>query len=96
MVAAPQNGWTPASLMARQQLDASAEIVSLIHAEDIRLLGTGSGVLQVEDMGECWKTIAELLQNPEQAQALGREAQAKLARQPDIIQQYLSAIEPYL
>ncbi len=65
-------------------------------AEDIRLLGVGRGVQQVEDMGACWKTIAELLQNPEQAQALGREAQARLARQPDIIQQYLSEIEPFL
>ncbi len=65
-------------------------------AEDINFLGDGQGVVQVEDMKASWETIIELLQNPERAQELGREAQARLARQPDIAQKYLSAIEPYL
>ena len=64
--------------------------------EDIAMLGSGSGVLQVEDMAHCWRSIVELLENPERAQGLGREAQSRLAQQPDIVQQYMSAIQPYL
>jgi 3-deoxy-D-manno-octulosonic-acid transferase len=65
-------------------------------AEDIKMLGINDGVLQVESMTACWQAIAELLENPARAEALGREAQSRLAQQPDIIQQYLVAIEPYL
>jgi hypothetical protein len=47
-------------------------------------------------MTACWQAIAELLENPARAEALGRAAQSRLAQQPDIIQRYLAAIEPYL
>jgi len=65
-------------------------------AEDIKMLGLNDGVLQVESMATCWQAITELLENPARAEALGREAQSRLTQQPDIIQQYLVAIEPYL
>ena len=64
--------------------------------DDINMLGPGDGVLQVENMAACWQAIGDLLQNPGRAQALGREAQARLARQPDVVQQYLEIIEAYL
>jgi 3-deoxy-D-manno-octulosonic-acid transferase len=64
--------------------------------EDIDMLGAGSGVLQVENMEACWREITRLLENPEQAEALGREAQSRLAQQPNIVQDYLAAIKPYL
>ncbi len=70
---------------------ADANIVA-----DIEMLGIGSGVLQVENMAQCWRSIVELLENPERAQALGREAQSRLAQQPDVVQQYMTAIKPYL
>jgi len=65
-------------------------------AQDIDLLGPGSGVLQVEDMTACWREISRLLEHPEQADALGREAQSRLALLPDVVQQYVAAIKPYL
>jgi 3-deoxy-D-manno-octulosonic-acid transferase len=65
-------------------------------AEDIKMLGPGQGVLQVENMADCWVAIDELLEHPERAEALGREAQSRLAKQPDIVQLYLAAISPYL
>jgi 3-deoxy-D-manno-octulosonic-acid transferase len=65
-------------------------------AEDIKMLGPGQGVLQVENMAGCWDAIVELLDHPERADALGREAQSRLAQQPDIIQQYLAAISAHL
>ena len=34
----------------------------------------------------------DLLEQPERAQALTKEAQARLARQPDILQGYLDAV----
>ena len=64
--------------------------------EDIKMLGTDQGVLQVANMAGCWAAIVELLDHPERAEALGREAQSRLAQQPDIIQQYLAAISPQL
>lgn len=60
--------------------------------EDIDMLGTGNGVLQVENIDACWSTIRELLDHPERAQALGQEARSRLARQPDVIESYLDAI----
>jgi hypothetical protein len=38
----------------------------------------------------------DLLEQPELAQALAKEAQARLARQPDILQVYLDAIAHHL
>ena len=63
-------------------------------AEDIKMLGPDQGVLQVTNMAGCWAAIVELLDHPERAEALGREAQSRLAQQPDIVQQYLAAISP--
>jgi len=65
-------------------------------AEDIKMLGADQGVLQVENMAGCWNAIVELLDHPERADALGGEAQSRLAQQPDIIQQYLTAISAQL
>jgi 3-deoxy-D-manno-octulosonic-acid transferase len=65
-------------------------------AEDIKMLGPGQGVLQVENMAGCWAKVVELLDHPERADALGGEAQSRLARQPDIIQQYLAVISAQL
>ena len=65
-------------------------------SEDIKILGSGRGVLQVESMAACWQAIRQLISHPEQALALGREAQSRLAQQPDIIQQYMAAIKPWL
>ena len=65
-------------------------------AEDIEMLQRGKGVLQVEDMAACWREIKRLLEQPQEAEALGREAQARLTQQPDIVQQYLTEITPYL
>ena len=61
-------------------------------AEDIRMLGAGRGVLQVENVTECWASISDLLQHPERAEALGQEAKSRVMHQPDIIQQYLAVI----
>ncbi|TNF86581.1 MAG: hypothetical protein EP300_12985 [Gammaproteobacteria bacterium] len=60
------------------------------------MLQHGKGVLQVGDMAACWREIKRLLEQPQEAEALGREAQARLAQQPDIVQQYLTEITPYL
>jgi len=65
-------------------------------AEDIEMLGPDQGVLQVSSMADCWAAIVELLDKPERSKALGREAQSRLAQQPDIIQQYLAAISAHL
>ena len=64
--------------------------------EDIEMLGIDKGVLQVKNMVQCWRSIIELLEDPVRAQALGREAQSRLAQQPDVVQQYMTAIKPYL
>jgi 3-deoxy-D-manno-octulosonic-acid transferase len=64
--------------------------------EDIAMLGTGDGLLQVENIDACWNAIRELLDHPERAQALGQEARSRLARQPDVIESYLGAISARL
>ena len=64
--------------------------------DDINMLGIDSGVLQVENMAACWQAITRLISNPQTADALGHEAQSRLAQQPDIIQQYMAAIKPWL
>ena len=63
--------------------------------EDISMLGNGKGVLQVADMQQCWQTIQDLLDHPDRAEALGKEAKSRLASQPDIISIYMQAIEPW-
>ena len=60
--------------------------------DEIEMLGNGEGVIQVDSADACWHTVASLLEQPERAQALAREARARLARQPDILQAYLDAI----
>lgn len=65
-------------------------------AGDIAMLGIGCGVLQAADMPACWRSIADLLDHPQHANELGQEARARLARQPDVIEQYLAEIRPYL
>lgn len=65
-------------------------------AGDIEMLGAGSGVLQVADMTACWRSIADLLDRPQYADELGREALARLSRQADVIELYLAEIRPYL
>jgi hypothetical protein len=53
-------------------------------------------VLQVADMTACWRSIADLLDRPQYADELGREALARLSRQADVIELYLAEIRPYL
>jgi 3-deoxy-D-manno-octulosonic-acid transferase len=65
-------------------------------ADDIAMLGPGSGVLQVADISACWRSIVDLLDHPRRASALGQEARERLARQPDVIEQYLAEIRPFL
>ena len=64
--------------------------------EDIEMLGIGSGVLQVANMANCWREIERLLERPEQAKELGGEALSRLARQPDIVEKYLTVVREYL
>jgi 3-deoxy-D-manno-octulosonic-acid transferase len=64
--------------------------------DDIEMLGNGRGLLQVDSMQQCWRNIEQLLQDPARARALGREARARLERQPDIVQAYLDGLAPYL
>ncbi|MCP4187657.1 MAG: hypothetical protein GY763_08670 [Gammaproteobacteria bacterium] len=64
--------------------------------EDINMLGQNQGVLQVESMPACWQAVTRLIAHPEEALALGREAKSRLAQQPDIIQQYMAIIKPWL
>jgi len=63
---------------------------------DIKLLGAGQGIIQIKTIDACWSAIMGLLEQPERAQALAKEAQARLARQPDILQVYLDAIAHHL
>ena len=63
--------------------------------EDIKMLGPNRGVLQVTSMTACWQAITRLISHPEEALALGREAQSRLVQQPDIIQKYMAAIKPW-
>lgn len=65
-------------------------------ADDIAMLGKNQGVIQVEDMTACWTTLIGLLEQPERAQALGREAQSRLSQQPDIVRQYMNTINDWL
>ena len=63
---------------------------------DIEMLGVDQGVLQVTSFDACWSEITALLAQPERARALALEAKSRLARQPDILQQYLQALCAYL
>jgi 3-deoxy-D-manno-octulosonic-acid transferase len=63
---------------------------------DIEMLGVDRGVLQVESIAACWGAITTLLAQPERARALALEAKSRLARQPDILQQYLQVLKTYL
>ncbi len=62
--------------------------------DDIKMLG--EGVLQVGDMHQCWKTVDDLWRDPEQAARLGQRARERLAQQPDPVEAYLEALEPWL
>jgi 3-deoxy-D-manno-octulosonic-acid transferase len=64
--------------------------------DDIELLAASNGVIQVSSMSECWQKINDLLDNPDQAIALGNQAQQAISRTPDILATYLAEIEPYL
>ena len=60
------------------------------------MLGVGQGIIQVDDIVACWSAVMGLLEQPERRRALAKEAQARLSRQPDILQVYLDAIAPHL
>ena len=64
--------------------------------KDIAMLGVGEGLLQVQTIDACWSAIEQLLADPARARALAQAAKSRLARQPDILQAYLDAIEAYL
>ena len=61
---------------------------------DIRLLG--DGVIQVEDMRECWDKIEYLLNNPVAAKTLGEKARKIILNQDDILGTYLREIKRFL
>lgn len=62
--------------------------------DDIQMLG--DGVIQVGDLGQCWRVIGELLQDAPRRAAIGETARQRLAAQPDIVARYLAALTPYL
>ncbi|MDJ0779671.1 MAG: glycosyltransferase N-terminal domain-containing protein [Gammaproteobacteria bacterium] len=62
--------------------------------DDIKMLG--EGVIQVGDMHQCWKTVDDLWRDPARATRLGQRARERLAQQPDPVQAYLDALEPWL
>ena len=64
--------------------------------EDIALLGDGIGIFQVHDMAECWEKITLLLDNPDQSRELGRHALQAVSNQSDVLDRYLTEIQPYL
>ena len=64
--------------------------------EDIALLGDGKGIYQVRDMVECWEKITLLLDNPEQAKALGEHALQAVRDQPDVLDRYLAEIKEFV
>ena len=63
---------------------------------DIEMLGIDQGVLQVKSIDACWSAVTTLLAQPERARALALEAKSRLARQPDILRQYLQVLQTYL
>jgi 3-deoxy-D-manno-octulosonic-acid transferase len=63
---------------------------------DIALLGQEHGVLQVDDMAECWDKVDDLIRNPEKAEALGANAKKAVLQQPNVGKAYLAQIAPYL
>jgi 3-deoxy-D-manno-octulosonic-acid transferase len=63
---------------------------------DIEMLGVDHGLLQVNSIDDCWNAISTLLTQPERARSLAQEAKSRLARQPDILQQYLQVLNTYL
>ncbi len=64
--------------------------------EDIALLGDGVGIIQVCDMDQCWEKTTQLLDNPDQAKALGAQALQAVRNQPDVLVRYLAEIKPFL
>ena len=64
--------------------------------EDIKLLGKGSGIIQVPDVEACWQTVEHLLNNPEQATKLGVQAQQAVQTQANILNSYLDEIKAFL
>lgn len=63
---------------------------------DIEMLGNEMGMIQVDSVDACWAAVTALVEQPERAAALGKEARARLAQQPDIQQAYLDAINARL
>jgi 3-deoxy-D-manno-octulosonic-acid transferase len=64
--------------------------------QDIELLGPGKGVLQVDDMSNCWHKIDDLIRNPAKVQALSEHAKDAVLQQSNIGKAYLAEIGPYL
>jgi len=64
--------------------------------DDIELLGDGIGIIQVSNMSKCWQKIIGLLNDPDQALALGNQARQAIDQSPDILGAYLAEIRPYL
>ena len=64
--------------------------------EDIDLLGDGKGIIQVPDITACWQKIEHLLANPDQAKELGKQAQQAVRQRTHILNDYLTAIKPFL
>ena len=60
------------------------------------MLGVDQGVIQVKSIDACWDAISTLLAQPERARSLAQEAKSRLARQPDILQEYVQVLTTYL
>ena len=64
--------------------------------EDIKLLGQDKGIIQVTDVDACWQAVEHLLNNPDAATRLGKQAQQAVQTQANILNAYLDEIRPRL
>lgn len=60
---------------------------------DIRMLG--DGIIQVADIEACWDKILFLLDNSDEAKALGNRVQQTIRQQNNILEHYMEEIRPY-
>ena len=61
---------------------------------DIQMLD--DGIIQVDNMEDCWQQIESLIAHPEQAKTLGQNALMAIETGSDVLDNYLAEIRPYL
>ncbi|MDH5785094.1 MAG: 3-deoxy-D-manno-octulosonic acid transferase [Chromatiales bacterium] len=64
--------------------------------DESRVLREGGGLLQVASVGELATTLAQLLGEPASCDTLGERAREVMAKQADVVERYLEALNPYL